>query len=517
MFRKLAVLLLTLVMAAAAARGALGADFSRPGDRLTVVFEVAANPNGAAAVQLQLKYDHEALELVSADLRFEEDRGILMSPDGGPIAPGQLVRAFFRVRDGAKNGDYTISAEAVEAFDRDFELTSGLLMQPVSIRIAAGLAPVTGLTVGDITEDAVTLTWTASADADHYQVLYGETAIGALRRYDDAYGTGVRITGLSPDTEYAFAVRAVSDRWDLTSEPAGAKARTLGPAAPKITGLRAEEVTPLSVTVAWDSGPADCVTVSLRESGGGAWTDQTAAGADGRCVIAGLRPDTDYDVRVTPCAGGEAALGHARTDSLRAGGVVPFGRYEQDGDAADGEEPVEWLVLSAEGGRALLLSRYGLDAIPFQQRFDAAADWEPSSLREWLNGRFLERAFTEAERRLIMTTAVDNGAGQHYRYYASVSGGETRDRLFLLSYMEVEVWLDEGQRRCAPTAYAVDRGASATGGFGWWWLRSPGEDLYHAAGVSPGGVRGSFPAGGGTLCVRPALWLQWDETGRNGG
>ena len=505
------LILLTAILAAGFARGA---DFYRPGDRLTAVFEVSANPNRAAAVQLQLVYDHDALELISADINFAEDRGILVEPTGGPIPVGHMVRAVFRIRDGAKNGDYTISAEAVEAYGQDVQLTSGFLMQPASFRVASGVAPVTGLMISAITGDAATLSWNASADADHYQVLYGETAIGALRRYDDFYGTGAKITGLSPDTEYTFAVRAVSEAWDLTSAAATVTGRTAGLAAPRVTGLRAEEVTPLSVTVAWDHvAGADEITVSKRPSGGAAWTDAATVRDGGRCRVTGLSPGRAYDFRVTALAGGAASdgtvLDNIRTSALKAGDTVPFGSYEQDGEAG-GTEPLEWFVLSVEPGRALLFSRSGVDAMPFQQQFDAAADWETSSLRTWLNGRFPDQAFTADEQRMIETVTVDNSARQHYRYYAAGRGADTADRLFLLSYMEVEAWLTDDQRRCAPTAYALDRGASRTNGFGWWWLRSPGEDYAHAAGVSPGGVRGSFPAGGGTVCVRPALWIRLD-------
>lgn len=38
------------------------------------------------------------------------------------------------------------------------------------------------------------------------------------------------------------------------------------------------------------------------------------------------------------------------------GNIVTFGSYEQDADTSNGNEPLEWIVLKYENGRALLLS-----------------------------------------------------------------------------------------------------------------------------------------------------------------
>ena len=49
------------------------------------------------------------------------------------------------------------------------------------------------------------------------------------------------------------------------------------------------------------------------------------------------------------------------------GGIACFGHYEQDNDADDGAEPIEWIVLAAEGDARLLLSRYGA-TVPHDSR-----------------------------------------------------------------------------------------------------------------------------------------------------
>ena len=51
----------------------------------------------------------------------------------------------------------------------------------------------------------------------------------------------------------------------------------------------------------------------------------------------------------------------------KLGSIVTFGRYEQDNDPENGQEPIEWFVVDLDKAnrRVLLLSRYVLDAYPY--------------------------------------------------------------------------------------------------------------------------------------------------------
>ena len=73
---------------------------------------------------------------------------------------------------------------------------------------------------------------------------------------------------------------------------------------------------------------------------------------------------------------------------------VTFGACEQDGVAENGAEPIEWRVVTTDGETAPLLSRDILAARPFQA---VDTSWENSTLKPWLNGEFLETAFTGEE------------------------------------------------------------------------------------------------------------------------
>ncbi len=201
---------------------------------------------------------------------------------------------------------------------------------------------------------------------------------------------------------------------------------------------------------------------------------------------------------------------------LVAGDMIVFGHYEQDNDLKNGMEPIEWIVLDydAAGNRALLLSRYGLDAEPYQKT-NSKATWGKSTIRSWLNGTFLKTAFSTAERRRILKTEVDNSKSQGYSEWETDGGKNTVDQIFLLSYQEAfERYFKETQfRLCESTLYAKAKGShtSNDSGKSSWWLRSPGYLQNEAALVYCNGLCHSYSVDDGTSSLRPALWLNLDS------
>lgn len=194
--------------------------------------------------------------------------------------------------------------------------------------------------------------------------------------------------------------------------------------------------------------------------------------------------------------------------------IVVFGSYEQDGLRKNGVEPIEWIVLDIQENRALLLSRYALDSKPYNDAYTPVT-WESCSLRKWMNDTFLNTAFSEAEKKQILLTEVDNSGTQGNSKWHSSGGNNTKDFVFLLSYEESEQYFDGAYDRiCVPTSYAVSQGADirvhddGVTESGWWWLRSPGEQTYHASFVNFDGTRYSNGVGNGYLSVRPVLWVR---------
>ncbi len=197
---------------------------------------------------------------------------------------------------------------------------------------------------------------------------------------------------------------------------------------------------------------------------------------------------------------------------VNRGDILTFGHYEQDNNLNNGQEPIEWIVLDYDEAehRALLLSRYGLDAKPYHDKPDNIT-WEGCTLRSWLNDDFLRTAFTAEEQGALLKTKVDNSKGQGG--LGGDGGNDTEDLLFLLSDREVfeEYFSDNDSRTCRLTDYAKEQGAKTDPkGAGWWWLRSPGRNQFRAEGVSLGGSRTDRSVNLASCCVRPAFWLNLD-------
>ena len=196
---------------------------------------------------------------------------------------------------------------------------------------------------------------------------------------------------------------------------------------------------------------------------------------------------------------------------------IYFGNYYQSNSST--KEPIKWRVLSVNGNDAFLLADQTLDAKPYNEKFTDVT-WATCTLRAWLNGTFLNTAFTSAEQAAIRNTTVVN---EDNPYYGTEGGENTTDKVYLLSIAEAsntaygfngEFDTSSNTREAKNTAYAKECGAStATSaeyeGNGWWWLRSPGYNSDFASDVdSIGcGVDYGHSVYDDNYAVRPALHL----------
>lgn len=215
-----------------------------------------------------------------------------------------------------------------------------------------------------------------------------------------------------------------------------------------------------------------------------------------------------------------AAAAAARNAKFTVGNYVTFGTYPQTKARKDAT-PIEWLVLARDGEKALLISRYGLDAQPYNKD-DTSVTWETCTLRTWLNGMFYNKAFSSAEQAAILTTNVDNSKSQCYSGWNTSGGNNTQDKVFLLSYAEANKYFgvpygnsSNTKSRVAQTAYAIAHGTWASSSnktadgtdAGWWWLRSPGNYQDFAAVVDTDGSLRNITVNYVSGSVRPALWV----------
>ena len=207
---------------------------------------------------------------------------------------------------------------------------------------------------------------------------------------------------------------------------------------------------------------------------------------------------------------------------VKTGDTIKFGTYEQD-YPVDGKDPIEWIVLEKKDDRLLVVSKYGLDCLDYNRTLESGTTWQASTIRKWLNKKFINAAFNKTEKNMIRKSSVKN---KDNKYFGTDGGKNTKDKIFLLSMSDVmnkKYGFDSKKnaydinRKCVPTDYAVAQGAwlvsegdqSDVKGFTWWWLRTPGETPEYASFVSYSGEideEGVF-TDYHDVTVRPAMYI----------
>ena len=228
----------------------------------------------------------------------------------------------------------------------------------------------------------------------------------------------------------------------------------------------------------------------------------------------------------------------------KKGDEVVFGCYPQtfvEPPSSDGmrhywpaslcpfKDPLTWIVLDVDHKRhaVLLLSKYVIDALQYAHD-EAVSSWEVCTLRAWLNGEFMNIAFTESEKDCILTTHLDNPDNA---FSGAPGGHATDDRVFLLSLADVwhedpnvpdsgkyftsDATLPNDERKAIATPYAADLDMDENPQ---WWLRSPGSGDIVEEGLCCDAVGvegdGTVDTDGYYVCtdctgVRPALWVYY--------
>ena len=189
----------------------------------------------------------------------------------------------------------------------------------------------------------------------------------------------------------------------------------------------------------------------------------------------------------------------------KIGEIIEFGNYPQEEDGT--EKPIEWIVMKKEGNQVLLLSKYVLDAKPYNEEVEEVT-WETSDIRKWLNNEFYTTAFNKAEKAKIQTSLIKNEDNSEY---GTSGGNDTEDKVFLLSEKEAETLFSNDKKRIAKaTEYAEESGVYGNEEkAAWWWLRSPGHWSDGAAVVNRNGwvYRDGDYVSSSVDGVRPALHL----------
>lgn len=176
---------------------------------------------------------------------------------------------------------------------------------------------------------------------------------------------------------------------------------------------------------------------------------------------------------------------------IAVGNSITFGCWLQHSTRPCAPTPIEWIVLDTDAQTATLISRNELELMAYHNE-QSAVTWETCTLRTWLNGAFLDTAFTAGEQARIRTTDVTTFGYAQDNTDISVN---TRDKVWLQSSDEAErCFASDDERKCLPAERTLSYDTwfwNEVCGDGLecpWWLRSAGDSPDTAAIVTDEGL-----------------------------
>lgn len=207
---------------------------------------------------------------------------------------------------------------------------------------------------------------------------------------------------------------------------------------------------------------------------------------------------------------------------IKAGDILTIGQYEQDDTEGNGIEDLQWLVLERKDNKALVVTKYIIECIPFDEN-GYTNRWEDCSLRTWINNNFYNTTFSDEEKTKISQTIIsteENPNGE------SITGKEETDKIFILSISEIDKYFKSAAEKvCLATVHADKSHSISIDGGPYtyvpsecaWWLRIPsgpnctsglvGDDGEIYCDGYPGYNGGYIPPEAPGIGVRPAMWI----------
>lgn len=116
------------------------------------------------------------------------------------------------------------------------------------------------------------------------------------------------------------------------------------------------------------------------------------------------------------------------------GDIIEFGTYEQDGNADNGAEPIEWIVIDEVDDKKLVVSKLCLIKYKYgEKKYDC--NWSQSGARLHLNAWFFNNVFSECEREYIVPNSVNDTEIKevHYRNDFTNVDIVVTDNVFILT------------------------------------------------------------------------------------
>ena len=162
-------------------------------------------------------------------------------------------------------------------------------------------AQVSGVQASAPSDTAISVSWSAAANADGYLVQWAAAGQSFhADRQASVTGTMYTITGLEYST--AYLVRVVATRTDAANGPPSqsANARTNTPPPPaQVSGVQASALSDAEISVSWSAAAnATAYVVEWRPDGESHADDRRAVVSGTEVIVEGLESQTEYFIRV---------------------------------------------------------------------------------------------------------------------------------------------------------------------------------------------------------------------------
>ncbi len=225
---------------------------------------------------------------------------------------------------------------------------------------------------------------------------------------------------------------------------------------------------------------------------------------------------------VFPALAGDAAgiRGYSRSAGYE---YVSFGSYPTDADGT--VRPIVWRVLKSENGEAYLLSEYILFSAPVHGDYEHYKGWETSDLYNYLNGTFLNGAFTAEEQSALLVRTEDNAL------VTLITSDEMKDASMGFSSNSARLCESTAWAKILPDPPIFELPATNNKGkwkplyiyskgkvYSPWWSRTRSSDYPHEQRrVMDEGKIGRISTGNSDLGVRPAVHVDLNLLAVSGG
>lgn len=278
-------------------------------------------------------------------------------------------------------------------------------------------------------------------------------------------------------------------------------------------------------------------------------------------------PTTEDEFIYTPTEGGQYSVNveiindltksSLSTEEVPVADKLIMGLYEQDDEDA-ALEPIEWRILAVEDGKALVLSEYILtkgsyfnpEWIKYKYTYWAESciaatrsinywgskpeaderrfgNLTPDSVpqgwfgergpekdifyvhaRYWCNEVFYKEHLSPEEQARVVLSNLTNPDNPRYH---TEGGPDSQDYVFFLSYEEADAYLPTREdRKTSQTTHTYNIPLQYGTNDSYYWLRSPGENLFSAMIIWGGGgviAHTGADVGHNNVGYRPAMWI----------